>query len=488
LNVPADRLPPQNVEAEQSVLGSILLDREAIAAAIELLRPEDFYQDVHQIIFKTVVRLYDENRPVDVVTLTEELRRQGELERVGGLTYLTTLARTVPTAANVRHYAEIVEAKALLRNLIQAGTRIAGSAYEPADDPKTLLDQAEQMIFDISQHRLRRPYSLLKTLLKKAFDRLEQLYETGSRVTGVPTGFPDLDDITSGFQPADLVILAGRPSQGKTALAVNITRLLAVVHKIPVGLFSLEMSAEQLALRFLAAEGFLDSHRLRSGNLADSDFGRISDAMGRLGQAPVYIDDSPSLSALEIRTRARRMKRDHDVGILIIDYLQLMRGNWRTENRQQEIAEISRGLKALARELEIPVIALSQLSRAVELRPDRRPQLSDLRESGAIEQDADVVSFIHVPQGEAFARDYRGAQYRFQVVKQDDGTEVRKLEVKRDPRSKPLIYDLEDDSSPTEIVIAKQRNGPTGSVFLNFQRKTGRFAPMDMYRQPPSGP
>jgi len=476
MNVPADRLPPQNVEAEQSVLGSILLDREAIATSIELLRPEDFYHDVHQIIFKSVVKLYDKNRSVDAVTLTEELRQEGQLERVGGATYLSTLARAVPTSANIRHYAEIVEAKAMLRNLITAGTTIVGRAYEASDDPKALLDQAEQMIFDIAQHRIRKPYAILKILLIKAYERLERLYNTGASVTGVPTDYRELDEITSGLQASDLIILAGRPSQGKTTLAVNIARNVAVRHKLPVGMFSLEMSADQLALRFLASEGPLDAHRLRSGSLDDKDFPRIAEAMGRLGEAPIFIDDSPNLSVLELRGRARRMKRDNNVALLIVDYLQLMRGNTRAENRQQEISEISRSFKALARELEMPVLALSQLSRAVEGRPDRRPQLSDLRESGAIEQDADVVAFIHFPAENTPFRDWKGYEYRI-------GAEKRLLDVAKD--GKVMQFDLPEGVDLAEIILGKQRNGPTGSVCLTFIRKTGRFATTELYRQPP---
>jgi len=483
VSVPADRLPPQNIEAEQSVLGSILIDRDAIPTAMDVLRPEDFYQDVHRIIFKAVLRLYDDNRPVDVVTLTEELRRSGELERVGGLTYLSTLARTVPTAANIRHYANIVASKAMLRDLISAGTRIVTDAYESAEEPREILDRAEQMIFDIAQHQIRKPYTALKDLLVKAYERLDRLYGTRSPVTGIPTGYPDLDAITAGLQPSDLVILAGRPSQGKTTLAVNIARNAAVLYELPVGFFSLEMSADQLALRFLASEGSLDAHRLRSGILAEADFGKISDAMGRLGEAPIFIDDSSSLSVLELRARARRMKRDHDIQLLVIDYLQLMRGNPRSENRQQEISEISRALKALARELDVPVLALSQLSREVEKRPSRRPLLSDLRESGAIEQDADVVVFIHFPQEKEVCVDLNGREVRVVVEADDRGLGRKtKLEARRNGRSLGT-YTLDRDVMFAELIIAKQRNGPTGSVFLTFLRRFGRFASIALERE-----
>ncbi len=467
MNAPVDRLPPQNLEAEQSVLGSILLDRDAIATAIEHLRPEDFYQDVHQLIFRTVLKLYEENHAVDVVTLAEELRQQGVLDRVGGVTYLSTLARTVPTSANVRHYAEIVEAKAMLRNLIQAGTTIVGRAYDPTEDPEDLLDQAEQLIFDIGERRMLKPYSVLRVLLTRAFERLDKLYHTHAKVTGIPTGFDDFDEITSGLQPSDLIILAARPSQGKTTLAVNIAQNAAIRAKKAVGLFSLEMSADQLALRFLASEGRLDAHRLRTGNLEDSDFARLSTAMGSLAEARIFVDDTPNLSVLELRARARRMKRDQKVALIMVDYLQLMRGNFRTENRQQEIAEISRALKALARELEVPVLALSQLSRAVESSTDRRPQLSHLRESGAIEQDADVVAFIHFPpENSEYLETLNG------------------VKVARDWQRRAVAWapDL------AEIIVAKQRNGPTGSVFLTFVRRYGRFDNTEIYRDaPPEG-
>ncbi len=481
MNVPADRLPPQNAEAEQCVLGSILLSRDAIGTAVEMLRPEDFYQDAHQIIFRAVTKLWEKNRSVDVVTLAEALRQEGQLDRVGGATYLSTLARAVPTAANVQHYAEIVEAKSMLRGLIATGTEIVGWAYDSTDDPRTLLDRAEQLIFEIARHRMRKPFAELKELLVRAYERLERLYDTHSPVTGVPTGYRELDQITAGLQPSDLVILAGRPSQGKTTLAVNIARNAALMYKLPVGVFSLEMSADQLALRFLASEVPYDAHRLRSGTVQENDFPRIVEALSRLSEAPILIDDSPSLSVLELRARARRMKRDNQIALLVIDYLQLMRGNPRSENRQQEISEISRALKALARELDIPVLALSQLSRAVEESPDRRPQLSHLRESGAIEQDADVVAFIHFPAENTVFHDWRGYDYR--VAPDPNAPGRRLVEVTKDGTK--TQFDLKDGTDLAEVIIGKQRNGPVGSVVLTFKRRIGRFAATELSREPP---
>lgn len=480
MNVRADRLPPQNVEAEQSVLGAMLLDREAIATSMELLRPEDFYQDTHQLIFEAVLALYDRDHPVDAVMLAEELRARGQLERIGGAAYLSTLAHTVPTAANVRYYAQIVESKSILRHLITSATTIVTKSYESPDDPRLLLDEAEQSIFDIAQHRIRKPYADLNSLLVRVVERLEKVYDTPAHVTGVPTGFPDLDDITSGLQPSDLVILAGRPSQGKTTLAMNIARNVAVDCHLPVGLFSLEMSAEQLAMRFLASAVPMDAHRLRSGPLSEQDMMRIANTMGKLSEAPIYVDDSPSLSVIELRARARRMKRDKNVALLVVDYLQLMRANFRADNRQQEISEISRALKALARELEIPVLALSQLSRAIESRTDRRPQLSDLRESGAIEQDADVVVFIHYPPDNVPFWDWKG--HRYQLTGSG-----RQLEVALDDK-KVSSFDLPHGMDFAELILGKQRNGPTGSVCLTFLKKTGRFAVPELQRTPPSGP
>lgn len=381
MSVNLDRIPPQNLDAEQSVLGSMLLgDREAIARAIEILRPDDFYRDAHRAIFDAMAGLFDRMEAIDLITVSEELKKKGLLEDLGGLAYLASLANMVPTAANVEYYARIVEEKAVLRELIAAATRIVNRGYAGSDEVEVLLDQAEQMIFEISQRRTTRGYSSLRDVLMKTFERIEHLYTTRGGVTGVPTGFTDLDQITSGLQQSEFIVVAARPSMGKTMLCLNIGRHAAVNHKIPVAIFSLEMSQEQLAQRLLCAEAGVDGQRLRTGYLADSDWPRLSHALGRLSEAPIFIDDTPGISVLELRAKARRMKAEHNLGLIIIDYLQLMQTRGRSENRQQEISEVSRSLKALARELQLPVLAASQLSRAVEQRQDRRPLLSDLRE------------------------------------------------------------------------------------------------------------
>jgi replicative DNA helicase len=432
-----ERLPPQDQEAEQAVLGAMLIDPEAVPRAIELLRPEDFYRPAHRIVFQTMVDLFDRASPVDVVTTVAELRRTGKLEAVGGATYLAELQEAVPTSANVAYHARIVADRALMRALIEAGTDIARRGYEAEEEPATLLDQAEERIFRLSQRRAGAAHPL-KRVLQDAFQRLEERYRNPD-VLGVPSGFRDLDQLTSGFQPSDLTVIAARPSMGKTMFCLNVARNAAMAGH-PVAIFSLEMSREQLALRLLCAEAGIDSQKLRQGRVDNDEWPILSLALGRLGDAPIFIDDSPSLSALDIRARARRLKAEQDLGLVIVDYLQLMQGTGRSENRQQEISQISRSLKALARELDVPVIALSQLSRAVEARQDRRPLLSDLRESGAIEQDADVVAFIY----------------------RDD-------------------YYHPDSEQPgvVEVIVAKQRNGPTGLVRLHFRKETGKFYPLD---------
>jgi replicative DNA helicase len=439
-----ERVPPQNVEAEQSVLGAMLLDRDAIARAIDIVSATDFYRDAHRVIFEAILRLFDRTEPVDLITVTEELRRASQLEAVGGVTYLATLANGVPTAANVEHYARIVSEKSLLRRLISAATAIAGRAFESREDTDVILDQAEQAIFSISQHFKSAGFQSLKDILVRAFEHVEQLYENKGSAIGVPTGFPELDELTSGLQPSELVVLAARPSMGKTTLALNVACHAAVGQRIPVALFSLEMAGEQVALRMLCGEARVPSHRLRTGFLRDEDWPRLSEALGRLSEAPIYVDDTPSIGVMELRARARRLHAEHRIGLVVIDYLQLMHAHGRLENRQQEISEITRALKALARELNVPVLALSQLSRAVEQREKRRPQLSDLRESGAIEQDADVVAFIYF-----------------------------------DPDAPAEKRDL------AEIIVAKQRNGPTGSISLTFLRDHGRFHAPETARVPP---
>jgi replicative DNA helicase len=431
-----ERIPPQNLEAEQSVLGAVLLDREAAERCVELLRPEDFYREPHRRIFAAVAELVARREAVDVITVGEQLARQGQLEAIGGLTYLSDLTASVPATANAPHYARIVADKAILRELLRAAAEIADSVYAGGDDPDAVLDEAEARIFRIAEaRRSGRAFRPLKDILVRAFADLERLYEHKGEVLGTPTGLGELDRLTTGFHPAELIVLAARPSQGKTALALNIA-LAAAARGAHVGFFSLEMAAEQLALRLLCMAAGVAGERVRSGFLGEEDWPRLGHALGKLAEAPLYIDDTPNLSIMDLRARARRMRAECGVELLIVDYLQLIHSRGRAENRQQEIAEISRSLKALARELEIPVLALSQLSRAVEARENRRPQLSDLRESGAIEQDADVVIFIY-----------------------------------QDPK-------LAEDPSrryEMELIVAKQRNGPTGPVPVIFQRALGRF-------------
>jgi len=431
-----DRVPPQNLEAEQSVLGSMLIEKQAILRAVEILRPQDFYSEAHQAVFATLARLFDKGQAVDLITVTEALRQEGTLEKTGGVPYLTTLANLVPTAANIEYYARIVEEKAILRDLIRASTDVVGKAYTAKEDVEIILDEAEQAVFSVSQRRNVQGYVPLKEVLVQTLERIEYLYANKGGALGVPTGFSDLDSLTSGFQPSDLVILAARPSVGKTTFALNLVRNASVKDKSPCAVFSLEMAREQLAQRLLCAEAGIDGKNLRNGFLNDNDWKRLSVALGRLGEAPIFIDDTPNISIMELRTKARRIKIEHGLGLLVVDYLQLMQGRGRAENRQQEISEISRSLKALARELKVPVLALSQLSRAVEQRQDRRPMLSYLRESGAIEQDADVVMFLYSNS------------------------------------------DMES-SNVVELILAKQRNGPTGSLKLYFLKDLGRFQQVD---------
>ncbi|MFO7942261.1 MAG: replicative DNA helicase [Bacillota bacterium] len=426
-----DRVPPNNEDAEKSVLGSMMLDRDAIIASAELLHPDDFYREAHRKIFEAMLRLFDRGEAVDLVTVTEELGRRDSLEAVGGAVYISDIASSVPTAANIEHYAKIVEQKSLLRRLLRASAEINRMVYSSADDPQDVLDKSEQLIFELAQGRLGRSYAPLEIILRDTFEEIEKLYNSKGDVVGVPTGFRRLDEMTSGLHPSELIIIAARPSVGKTTLALNIAANAAIGYGIPVAIFSLEMAREQLAMRLLASEARIDGHRLRSGYLRDEDWPKLSRALGKLSEVEIYVDDSPTLSAMELRGRARRMKAEANVGLILVDYLQLMHGT-RLENRQQEISEISRSLKGLARELKCPVVALSQLSRAVEQRSDRRPQLSDLRESGAIEQDADLVTFLwNNPENE--------------------------------------------NENLMDLVIAKQRNGPTGLINLIFMKQYSRF-------------
>jgi len=436
--VPAtERTLPHNLEAERSVLGAILVHNDAFNVAAELVDSGDFFRDAHRRVFDKMVDLNERGQAIDLVTLKDELVRSGDLDDVGGAAYIAALVDGVPRSTNVEHYARIVKERATLRNLIQSANRILGLAYRAEEDADTLLDQAEQEIFSIAEGNIHTGFVPLSDLVEGSFTAIEQLQEHKGLLTGVPSGFVDIDNLTSGFQPADLVIIAARPSMGKTSFALNVAQHVGIKTDRSVGLFSLEMSKEQLFMRMLTAEAEVDSHRFRGGFLSERDYGRLSTALGRLADAKVFIDDSAGLGVLEMRAKARRLKAEHGLDLLVIDYLQLMQGRGRFENRTQELASISRALKALAKELNVPVLALSQLSRAPESRSDRRPQLSDLRESGALEQDADVVLFI-----------FREEQY--------------------DPTP--------ENENLAELIIGKQRNGPTGTVRLAFLKQHTRFA------------
>ncbi|HTL44705.1 MAG TPA: replicative DNA helicase [Vicinamibacterales bacterium] len=436
-----ERTLPHNLEAEKSVLGAILVNNEAFNHAAELIDARDFFRDAHRRIFDKMIILSERGDAIDLVTLKEELARVGELESVGGPAYVASLADGVPRSANVEHYARIVKEKATLRNLIFSANRILANAYQAEDDPDTILDGAEKAIFEIAQDRARSGFTPLKDLVHTSFATIEKLQQHKGMVTGVPTGFVDLDEMTSGLQPSDLVLIAARPSMGKTSFVLNIAQHVGINTGLTVGFFSLEMSKEQLFMRMLTGEARIDAHRFRSGYLNEKDYGRLSHALGTLAEARVYIDDTASIGVLEMRAKARRLQSEHGLDLLIIDYIQLMQGRGRFESRQAELASISRSLKGLAKELHVPVVALSQLSRAPETRSDHRPQLSDLRESGALEQDADVVMFI-----------YRDEQYR-----DADGQTNQESE------------------GVAEIIIGKQRNGPVGTVKLAFIKEHTRF-------------
>jgi replicative DNA helicase len=433
------KLPPQNIEAEQSVLGGILIENYAINKVMEVLDPDDFYRESHRKIYKALIDLSERDEPADLITLTNELKKNGYLDPVGGASYITSLIDSVPTAANIEYYVRIVKEKSILRKLIQTSTEIITQSYEDRGDVESFLDEAERAIFDISENRVRPSFYPIKDVVKDSFKILERLYEKKELVTGVPSGFKELDRLTAGFQPSDLIIVAGRPSMGKTAFCLNIAQYAAIQKKIPIAIFSLEMSKEQLGIRMLCSEAHVEGTKLRSGFLSESDWPRLTIAAGNLSDASIYIDDTAALTILELRAKARRLKTEQGgLGMVIIDYLQLMKGRTRAESRQQEISEISRSLKALAKELSIPVIAVSQLSRKTEERTGNRPQLSDLRESGAIEQDADLILFIY-----------------------------------RDE-----IYNRSEDNpnkGKAEIIIGKQRNGPTGKVDLAFLDKFTTF-------------
>ncbi|MHB1953726.1 MAG: replicative DNA helicase [Sulfobacillus sp.] len=434
MSIEMGRMPPHSPDAEMSVIGAMLIEPEAVARAVETVNVDDFYQESHRKVFEAMVNLFNQGKAVDVVMTGEELRSRNQLDLVGGLPYLMELASLVPTAAHVEYYAHLVKESSLLRQIISVSTRLVTEAYQGESTPRDLLDKAQKALFALSQGG-QRDFVRLHQVLLDTFNRLEQLYANKGKLVGLSTGFPDLDRMTAGLQNSDLIIIAARPSMGKTMLCLNLARYAAVHEQIPVAIFSLEMSREQLALRLLSAEAELSGQRLRTGELDDDMWATLSTALGRLGEAPIFIDDTPGITALELRAKARQLKAQFDIGLVIVDYMQLMQGK-RAENRQQEISDISRSLKALAREIDVPVVALSQLSRAVESRTDKRPMLSDLRESGAIEQDADIVAFL-----------YREDYY----TKESENPDV------------------------TELIVAKQRNGPTGTIHLLFKKDIGKF-------------
>lgn len=438
---------PQNIEAEQSVLGGILIDNEALHRVLEIIRPEDFYRESHRKIFLAFLELYEQNQPIDLVTVSELLHKKNQLAEVGGATYLASLVEAIPTASNITYYAKIIKEKAVLRKLIGCATEIINHCFSPTEGVEDILDKAEQTVFEVANERIQTAYYPLKEIIKETFQQVQSLGQKNSTVTGVPTGYVDFDRLTSGLQPSDLIIIAGRPSMGKTAFALNIAANAAIRYHIPVAIFSLEMSKEQLATRMLCAEAKVDSQKVRAGFLGDHDWRLLTEAATVLSEAPIFIDDTPAISILEMRAKARRLKAEHSIGLVIVDYLQLMKGKGGKERREQEISEISRSLKSLAKELNVPVVALSQLNRRVEEREDKRPRLADLRESGAIEQDADLIVFL----------------YRDEVYNKREDNPNRGL---------------------VELIIGKHRNGPTGTVKLAFLDKFTSFenlAPEEFY-------
>lgn len=436
LNEGIQRIPPNSLEAEQSVLGAMLLDKEAITAATELITGEDFYREAHKEIFEAIVEIFDRGDPVDLITLTEKLKVRNTLEAVGGITYLTNLMNVVPATHNVHYYAKIIEDKALLRRLIKSSNEIMAKSFEATEEVSSIIDSAEKSIFNISLNRSTQGPVPIKKILNTNFDKIEELYLNKGKITGVPSGFTDLDDKLSGLQKSDLVLVAARPSMGKTSFIMNIVQNAGIREKVPTAIFSLEMSKEQLTQRLLCAEALIDAHRLRVGDISEDEWIKLARVMGPLSDAPIFIDDTAAISITEMRAKCRRLKIEHNLGLVLIDYLQLMSGKGSYDSRQQEISDISRSLKALAKELQVPVVACAQLSRAPELRADHRPIMSDLRESGAIEQDADVIMFL-----------YRDEYYHPDTDKKNIG----------------------------EVIIAKQRNGPTGTVELVWLGQFTKF-------------
>lgn len=448
-----DRVLPHSLEGESSVLGALLIDKDAIIKVIEFLRAEDFYSESNRIVYETILELYQKSVPIDLITISEALKRKNKFTQIGGSDYLTSLMNSVPTAANVASYAGIVEKKAILRNLIKAGTEIVSKGYDENENVDLALDRSEQIIFNVGNRRVTQGFVPIKPIALELFERIENRHSNKSGITGVPSGFKRLDEITAGFQPSDLIIIAARPGVGKTAFCLNVAQYVAVEESLPVAIFSLEMSKDQLVQRMLCSMAKVDSHRFRTGYLPESDIGlweRISKSLAKLAVAPIFIDDSAVATPMEIRAKSRRLTAERGIKLIIIDYLQMIKGSSsRIENRNQEIAEISRSMKALAKELDVPVIVLSQLSREVEKRQEKRPQLSDLRESGAIEQDADLVAFI-----------YRDAYYDRKAT--DDELAKKKNTI-------------------SEVIVSKQRNGPLGIAKLSFIEEYTLFADLDEY-------
>ena len=431
-------VPPQNLDAEESVLGAMMLSPGAIGAVSEILDAADFYRDSHSKIYRAALALYARGEPVDAITLVDELEQRGELEDVGGRSRVHELAALVPASANAGHYARIVREMATLRGLINAGSEVSRLGWERPGDAQDLVDRAEQIVFELSQSRVSTEFSHIEALLKESFERITQLYEAGEEITGVPSGFRDIDRLTSGFQPGNLIIVAARPSMGKSALGLCMAANIAIRHQLPVALFTLEMSKAEVTQRLMCSEAKVESQRLRSGKLAPDDWPRLTAACDKLAKAPIYVDDTGSITMMEIRSKARRLKsKEPTLGLVVVDYLQLMTSGSNVESRVQEVSLISRNLKVLARDLEVPILAMSQLSRAVEQRHDKRPILSDLRESGSIEQDADLVAFI----------------YRDEYYSEDS-----------------------PDQGLAEVILAKHRNGPTGSEKLSFLKRYAKFA------------
>ena len=438
------KVPPQDIEAEQAVIGSMLTDQDAVVAAIETLKPEDFYREDNKIIYEAILNIYNRAEPIDIITLKSELSSMGKLDAVGGLEYIAQLPDKVPTTSNVDRYIKIVQDKAMLRNLIKTANEIISLGYDQTEDVEDVMDHAEKKIFDVMQRKNQKGYTSIKDILIESFTKLEELYNQKQHVTGVPTGFIELDKKTAGLHGSELILIAARPAMGKSAFALNIGTYAATRANIPVAIFSLEMSKDQIGNRILCSEALVDSNNVRTGELNDEELSKLAETSGELSQAQIFVDDTPGISVMEIRAKCRKLKLEKNIGLVIIDYLQLIQGSGKSSSREQEIAEISRSLKILAKEIDVPVIALSQLSRAVESRPDHRPMLSDLRESGSIEQDADIVMFL-----------YRDDYYNEESEKKNIA----------------------------EVIIAKQRGGSTGTVELAWLGNYTKFANLEKYRE-----